>query len=80
MQSYRDVSRRRRMPVRGSTTPGAVPRNEGDTYSLLQEWRWTLIKMERDAALHGYGEVQMLVGTATLAVEDLIKRVGSVRQ
>ena len=74
MDSGRGSFRRRGMQSRWSAARLAARAQEGmHTYSLLEQWRCTLAKVEREAARHRCLEVEMLAGAAALAVDELIR-------
>jgi hypothetical protein len=68
------------MPVRWTGAYAAGPGEESHIKALLQEWRRTLAKVEREAALHHCAEVHILVGTAGLAVEELIDNLAKTQR
>lgn len=80
MEPRRNTSPRRRPPVRWQRTQASVPQQEIHVDALLQEWQRTLAKVEREAAQLGYAEVHILVGTAALAVEELINSLTKTRR
>jgi len=74
MDSGRGYFRRRGTQSRWSAARPAPRAHEGiHTYSLLEQWRCTLAKVEQEAARHRCPEVEMLAGAAALAVDELIK-------
>ena len=74
MEPRRSLDRRRRMPARWSSAPPAR-KLTGSPYldNVLEAWRATLARLEREAALHHCREIQMLAGAAALAVDELIE-------
>jgi hypothetical protein len=80
MEPRRNTLRRRRPSVRWQKTQASVPQYEMHVGGVLQEWRHTLAKVEREAALLGYAEIHILVGTAALAIEELLNSLTKTRR
>jgi hypothetical protein len=74
MEPRRSPDRRRRLPARWSSASHRRGMSQ-NTYidNVLEEWRATLAKVEREAAQHRCPEIQMLAGAAALAVDELIE-------
>lgn len=73
MENNQRLARRRRDCARGSRNEQSINKrrrllDEND----LHRWRRVLAKMESDAARYRLGDVEMLLGAAGLAIEDMI--------